>query len=219
MATKRNNKKKRLELYLLVLASAVLLIGLSSQLLAKKPIKPGDQPGGDVPVCVKFDSGSVGVRGDGLDLDGDDLEDDYCDDKTTKVSAVIVSAGALSLNPNNQSWKYPDGMRKLFVNLGRPLELSDGTIFQDTDEFLDEASNIDSYNVTLMCRLNDWPNSDLRDMPWGGDPLFDNGHMRMTISLRYKNGATGRLIISYEPNLVSNEGCDISGNGKIDITR
>lgn len=224
MATKGNNKKNREKTCLMILTYCLVFTGVWVVLvspqaaLAKKPSGQGgggDTGHGTESVCVYF------LSGDGISADDSDgVPDEYCHNKKDKIEAVIDSGGFVRLTPNTVSHKDPDGGRKLFVDLGRPLFLSGPEIdFQGTrQDVLDQydPGMIVSHNEQLLFRLND--GTDLRDMPIG-EPQYDNANMRIIINLEYSTGATGNLVINIDPSYDRN-GCTGAGStDTVDVAR
>jgi len=160
----------------------------------------GDDSGGTDPVCIAF----ADVPGDGIQSDGKGL---YCNEKKAKIEAVIDQGGIARLKGNTVSHKDPEGGRKLLVDLGRELFLAGpGILFQGTSPSLLHP-DIVSHNEQLAFALQD--GTDLRAMSLG-QTRYD-AIMKINISFEYSSGATGALLLSYNPNF-SRFGCTGSGS-------
>jgi len=91
------SKNKRVEICLLVGTICIMVAGLLAALatpetaLAKKPVKPpgGGGDTGVAPVCIVFDGGIES-----------DNETPYCNDKQSKVKAIMTQDGHVDLQPN-----------------------------------------------------------------------------------------------------------------------
>ncbi|MBL7184947.1 MAG: hypothetical protein ISS70_01365 [Phycisphaerae bacterium] len=116
MATKKENKRKKVKLYLTAVTSCIVLAGVLAVLVTPETSlakgKPGGGGGGEVgqiiPVCITFDDAAgFGVKNDG---------DVYCDgDLKNKVTAVVGRNFNIVFEPNNSN-KRTAG-RTLFLDL------------------------------------------------------------------------------------------------------
>ncbi|MHC4323827.1 MAG: hypothetical protein ACYSUX_06105 [Planctomycetota bacterium] len=98
------SRNKRIVIYLMVVATCIVVTGLWATLLIPEAAlakKPPDKPGGGgevgqkIPVCIVFDEVSS------INTDGDDP---YCDgDLKKKVTAFVGRAFSIFLTPNNSN--------------------------------------------------------------------------------------------------------------------
>ncbi len=126
------SKNKRIGIYLMVVSTCIVLVGLLTVLVtpetafAKRPEGGGEEAG---PPCIIFDDVGDSVQSD----DGTP----YCHDPKTKITVEFTQDGHLGLDTNSSN--KTDVGRGLYIDFGEPITITsprtgEWVTFTTTDE-------------------------------------------------------------------------------------